>query len=159
MKHTFNDDSRGEHARLALQRPARPRCACAFTLVEILIVVVILGILSGLVVPSFVKAGEDAKITATVDQLEKLRRAIGVYYVRNAAWPNATAGDGTWGPLISRSYMRTPPVNAWVGTPKTIVIRSTPDTNFQASDAWIYDPTSGQVWAGGFDAQDQPLRP
>ncbi|MDX2146947.1 MAG: type II secretion system protein [Planctomycetota bacterium] len=127
-----------------------------FTLVEILIVVVILGVLSSLVVPQFAQATQDSQITATKDQLEKIRRAIQVYYVRTATFPDVTPGQGTWGGLIGPSYMRTPPVNAWTGGGKTVVLRAAPDVSFQATDAWIYDPSTGQVWAGGFDSSDAP---
>src|SRR4051812_24447561 len=101
----------------------------AFTLVEILIVVVILGILASIVVPQFASATSDSQKTAMADQVGKLRRVLGVYYVRNGnAWPTVTAGDGTWGELVTpgAGYMRTPPVNVWVGGPnaKKIVLNS-----------------------------------
>lgn len=132
----------------------------AFTLVEILIVVIILGILSAIVVPRFAKAADDAAETATVDQLQKLRRALGVYFVRNAGkYPDVIAGDGTWAQLIDPSYMRGPPVNAWVGgaAKRTILLRASPDTSYHSLYAWVFDPASGNVWAGGFDGNDQPF--
>jgi len=52
-------------------------------------------------------------------------------------------------------------VNAWVGGANSKVVRvvpnATPDTAFESDYAWTFDPTNGQVWAGGFDANDQPL--
>ena len=71
-----------------------------FTLVEILIVVVILGILSAVVVPQFTGATQEAQRTATLDQLVKIREAIDLYHVRNnAQYPNIVAGvgDPAWG--------------------------------------------------------------
>ena len=53
--------------------------AHAFTLVEILIVVVILGILAAIVVPSFLGAVDQAAIGTTQSELTKLRRAVEVF--------------------------------------------------------------------------------
>lgn len=131
----------------------------AFTLVEILIVVVILGILASIVVPKFTNAVEQSSETATLDQLEKVRRAVSVYFVRNgSSYPSIAEGDGTWGELIP-DYMRNPPVNAWVRpeNSKKIVIGNAADTAWQGDYAWVYDPTTGNVYAGGFNAQDHAL--
>src|SRR5689334_14289446 len=90
----------------------------AFTLVEVLIVVVILGILSALVVPQFTNATDDTQRAATLDQLVKLREAIDLYHVRNNAhYPNIVAGVGeaAWGELIGPDYMRGAGINSWVG--------------------------------------------
>lgn len=140
----------------------RPTARTGFTLVEILIVVVILGILSAMVVPQFASATQDATRTATYDQIQSIRRALAVYYVRNNnAYPAISAGAGTWGQLVGETsgYMREAPKNKWVGGPNAdiIIIASTPDTAWQQTHGWIYDPATGRVWAGGFDALDEAL--
>jgi prepilin-type N-terminal cleavage/methylation domain-containing protein len=132
-----------------------------FTLVEILIVVVILGILSAVVVPQFTGATQEAQRTATLDQLVKIREAIDLYHVRNnAQYPNIVAGvgDPAWGELISPSYMRAGAINSWVGTAaaKTVIIGAGADSGYQNTHGWIYDPNTGRLWAGSFDDQDQP---
>ncbi|MFG0283426.1 MAG: prepilin-type N-terminal cleavage/methylation domain-containing protein [Phycisphaerales bacterium JB039] len=131
----------------------------AFTLVEILIVVVVLGILAAIVVPSIVNASDDASEAATITELGKLRRAVDAYKARENSLPDVTAGDGTWGGLVSSDYLTAPPVNAWVGraTGRNIVLRATPDVAFQDIYGWIYDPATGAVWAGGYDLQDTPF--
>ena len=133
----------------------------AFTLVEILIVVVILGILSAIVVPQFASATSAAQEVATLEQLGRLRRALAVYYVRNnGTYPAITAGTGTWAQLISPDYLRAPgPENNWVlpAVSRVIVLRSTADTAFHNDYGWIFDPASGNAWAACFDAEDRPL--
>ena len=134
----------------------------AFTLVEILIVVVILGILAAIVVPSFIGAVDEATVGTTQSELAKLRRAVDVYQVRNGnALPVITAGDGTWGDLISGNgaYLKEAPLNPYVGgtNQQTIALNNPADAAFQTNHAWVYNATTGEVWAGGFDANDQPL--
>lgn len=142
-----------------LSRFARtaPPIRRAFTLVEILIVVVILGILAAIVTPQFATATSQAQEVATLDQLTKLRRALAMYYANNASsWPNVTAGNGTWGELLSGGFMREAPVNSWVGSSssKIVILGNTPDTAWQSTHGWIFDAARGNVWAGGFDSQD-----
>lgn len=132
----------------------------AFTLVEILIVVVILGILAAIVVPQYSTATQDAKVQATVDQLVKLRQALGVYYVRNnAVFPSVTQGDGTWGELMAQGYFKYPPSNLYVGgtNGSTITIGTAPDSAKNTSYGWIFNPATGDVWAASFDGFDKPL--
>jgi general secretion pathway protein G len=135
----------------------------AFTLVEVLIVVVILGILASIVVPQFSSATTDSQKTAMADQVVKLRRVLSVYYVRNGnAWPSITAGDGTWGELsvAGAGYMRMPPPsNMWVGGThaREIILRDTPDVGYHTNYGWIFDPATGNLWAAGFDGFDQPF--
>ncbi|HCT44751.1 MAG TPA: hypothetical protein DF699_06035, partial [Phycisphaerales bacterium] len=58
---------------------------------------VILGILAAIIVPQFAGAVEDTAVTTTKSELEKLRRAVEVFQVRNGdALPDIEAGDGTW---------------------------------------------------------------
>ncbi|GJQ30632.1 MAG: hypothetical protein HBSAPP03_25160 [Phycisphaerae bacterium] len=139
--------------------PHRPRHA--FTLVEILIVVVILGILASIVVPQFASATEDAQRVGTYDQLQKIRKALAIYYVRSGnVYPNITAGNGTWGELIGNApYLREPPKNMYVGGANAglIVLNNTADNAWHMNYGWVFDPVSGEVWAAGYDANDQPL--
>ena len=131
----------------------------AFTLVEILIVVIILGILAAIVVPTMVDAADDASEAATITELGKLRRAVDAYRARENSLPDVTAGDGTWGGLVSSDYLTAAPINAWVGRAngRIIVLRDTPDMAFQDLYGWVYDPATGAIWAGAYDAQDTPF--
>ena len=63
-----------------------------FTLVEILIVVVILGILAAIVVPQFTQASTEAKMNSLCSNLQSLRSQIELYKVQHNDTP-PTADD------------------------------------------------------------------
>src|SRR5229473_8587221 len=54
-----------------------------FTLVEILIVVIILGILAAIVIPQFTNASQDARKSSLVSQLQTLRSQIELYKLQH----------------------------------------------------------------------------
>lgn len=132
----------------------------AFTLVEILIVVVILGILAAIVIPQFTEASQESAATATYNELQKLRRHMDAYRARNAGlFPDVEEGNGTWGQIIGPDHLLSAPSNPWVGgsNRRRIVFADQPDMEYHTDYAWIYDPDTGQIWAGGFDGNDEPL--
>jgi prepilin-type N-terminal cleavage/methylation domain-containing protein len=138
--------------------------ARAFTLIEILIVVVILGILAAISVPQFARAAEDSKLTATLVDLGKIRRAVQVYQTRHDAFlPPIIDGALDWGPLTGNGseYMSSPPTNQVIGgeNSRRVLVRNTPDSAFHRDYGWVFDPVSGEVWAAGFDAEDRLLPP
>jgi len=61
-----------------------------FTLVELLIVVIILGVLAAVAIPQFSSNTEDAKVSALDTSLAEMRNAIELYYHQhNATYPGA----------------------------------------------------------------------
>jgi len=131
-----------------------------FTLVEILIVVVIMGILAAVVTPQFTSATQEAASQATYTELQKIRRHVEIFRARNADHlPDVQEGDGTWGQLVSSEHLMAPPVNAWVNgeNSRQIVFGDAPDAEFHQDYAWIYNPATGDIWAAGFDEDDEPL--
>ena len=55
----------------------------AFTLVEILIVVIILGILAAIVIPQFSQASNDARLSSLTSDLQSMRSQIQLYKVQH----------------------------------------------------------------------------
>ena len=69
---------------------ARTLKAKGFTLVEILIVVVILGILAAIVIPQFTSASEAARASSLVTQLQSLRSQLELYQLEhNGEYPDS----------------------------------------------------------------------
>jgi len=58
-----------------------------FTLVEILIVVVILGILAAIVIPQFTEASTEAKLSSLCTDLQTLRSQIELYKIQHNDFP------------------------------------------------------------------------
>lgn len=73
------------------------RAKSGFTLVEILIVVVILGILAAIVIPQFTEASTEAKTSSLCTDLQTVRSQIELYKIQhNDNLPGQTAtGHGT----------------------------------------------------------------
>src|SRR3954463_12097700 len=94
-----------------------------FTLVEILIVVIILGILAAIVIPQFTNASQDARESSLLSQLQTLRSQIELYKLQHkdklpnlvADWTPLTTktdSDGlTVGALDFGPYMQSAPTN------------------------------------------------
>ena len=73
----------------------------AFTLIEILIVVVILGILAAIVIPQFTSASQDAQDSPVQSQLQTVRGQIELYGIQNPAgtYPVLNAANG-WDDMV-----------------------------------------------------------
>ena len=66
-----------------------------FTLVEILIVVMILGILAAVAIPKFANASQSARESSLKDNLRLLRTQLGVYKSQHSLYPGYPGGDFT----------------------------------------------------------------
>jgi type II secretion system protein G len=66
-----------------LRKGQKMRAKSGFTLVEILIVVVILGILAAIVIPQFTSASTEAKESALVSDLQSIRSQIELYKIHH----------------------------------------------------------------------------
>ena len=76
-----------------------------FTLIEILIVVVILGILAAIIVPQFTDAAQDANESSARSQLQSIRSQIELHRVQNNGAAPADLAE-----LVTDGYIRAVPV-------------------------------------------------
>jgi len=83
------------------------RAKSGFTLVEILIVVVILGILAAIVIPQFTGASTEAKEAALVSDLQSIRSQIELYKIQhNDTLPGEILNaDGSITPATAVSFV------------------------------------------------------
>ena len=81
------------HAGIARYRLSAPRCGYAgFTLLEIMVVVVILGILAALVAPNVIRRIDDANITKVKQDIRALETALNLYRMDNFRYPTTEQG-------------------------------------------------------------------
>src|SRR4051794_11770070 len=76
-----------------------------FTLVEILIVVIILGILAAIVIPQFTNASTDARKASMLSQLQTLRSQIQLFKLQHNDILPDLAGAGQWNQLIQKTNL------------------------------------------------------
>ena len=64
----------------------------SFTLIELMVVIIILGVLAGLVLPRFMGRTEEAKRTKAKLQIENLESALKLYKLDNGSYPSTQQG-------------------------------------------------------------------
>src|SRR5690554_536659 len=72
--------------------PSRLHAQRGFTLIEVMVVVVILGILAGLVVPRLLDRPEEARRTKAVMQIKSIEEALALYKLDNGMFPETSQG-------------------------------------------------------------------
>ena len=135
-----------------------------FTLVEILIVVVILGILAAIVIPQFTDASNDARDSSLVSNLQTLRSQFELYKVQHLdvyPWDDGTGALDTSANTIDRltsktdidgtlnaagafgPYMQDVPTNPYLTNATTVFAGAT-----AAGVDWAIDVNTGAISDG-----------
>ena len=63
-----------------------------FTLLELMVVVVIIGVLASLIAPSVLRHAEEAKVTAAKADLSNIMNALKMYKLDNGRYPSSDQG-------------------------------------------------------------------
>jgi len=121
-----------------------------FTLVEILIVVVILGILAAIVIPQFTDASTEAKESALASDLQMMRSQLELYKIQHdyslppttsfANFQTAlTEASGGYGP-----YMQKIPTNPFTSS-NTFTFVDQGSLAANTNVGWNMDPNTGEI--------------
>ena len=84
---------------------ARARRAAGFTLIELMVVLVIIGVLAALIVPNVLDRTDDARATAARTDVHNIMQALKLYKLDNQRYPTPEQGLAA---LVQRPS--TPPV-------------------------------------------------
>jgi len=140
------------------------RAKSGFTLVEILIVVVILGILAAIVIPQFTEASTEAKESRLLSDLQTVRSQIELYKIQHndnlpgagtASFADAMTkytdvagalaavqapGDGVYGP-----YLQKIPTNPW--NDSAVVTEGAVNPIAGTDTGWFFNTVTGHFQA------------
>lgn len=134
----------------------------AFTLVEILIVVVIMAVLAATIIPQFTSSTKDAQESTAIFNLQALRSQIELYKAQHGGTPPAALVNLTYRSDSSGStgtsgaspttyplgpYMLRLPENPLNNQSAADAIATYPPAAAGASTAgWLYHSTSGNIY-------------
>ena len=134
-----------------MSSPPKINAKSGFTLVELVIVIVVLGILSAVAVPRFIDFSGDAKIAATKGALGGVRSAIANYYAFSAtptgggvaSYPSITDLQAP-GVVMTQNIPDNPYAT---GTVKNLVVPGTVKGTPNSAGSWVYNASTGEFWA------------
>ncbi|MDQ7004850.1 MAG: type II secretion system major pseudopilin GspG [Ghiorsea sp.] len=86
-----------------------------FTLLEIMVVLVIIGVLAAMVAPRFIERADEAKVDSTKAQMQTIAQAMKLYRLQNGSYPSSSEGINA---LVSagkdgKRYLDNLPKDAW----------------------------------------------
>ena len=84
----------------------------AFSLMELMVVIIILGLLAAFVLPSLTGKSDDAKIKLTCIQMKSIDQALKMYKIDNSAYPSTEEGLNL---LVEKKYFEDnkEPLDSW----------------------------------------------
>ncbi len=75
-----------------ISRSLRRRIQSGFTLIELMVVLLIIGVLAALIVPNVLERADDARVTAAKTDVNNLMQALKLYRLDNQRYPSAEQG-------------------------------------------------------------------
>jgi general secretion pathway protein G len=139
----------------------------AFTLIEVLIVVVIMAVLAATVIPQFASSTTDAKESTVKFNMHSLRSQIELYRIHHGDYPTITdaslpqmldktdasgaiSGTGAFGP-----YLDAIPPNPFDNDASVYAAGSdSPTAETTEAKGWQYHKESGGIWPNNSEYWD-----
>jgi len=124
---------------IILGKMGKGKNAKGFTLAELLIVMVLIGILASIAIPQFKHATRKAKEAVLKENLYIIRKVIDEYYSDKGKYPPSLEA------LVEEGYLRRIPIDPITGSDKTWVVIREPLTeeNMYQEELGIIDVRSG----------------
>jgi prepilin-type N-terminal cleavage/methylation domain-containing protein len=130
---------------------SRIRNQGGFTLIELVIIIVVLGILAAVAIPKYQDISSEAKEAATRAALGSIRSGITIYYANQAVstgtatWPSLVQ-LGTYGSVMAQDIPKNPyqgeanaPDSICTGVTRGVLVAG-------GRGGWCYLAASGEVW-------------
>ena len=120
----------------------------AFTLIEIMVVVVILGILAATIIPQFIGTTSDAKLNAAKANIAELESALERFHIHMDRYPTSEEGLKVLEQAPAGDEQR------WRG-PYVKMVRNDPWGHpYQYRSPGVRHPTSFDIWSRAADSAD-----
>lgn len=140
----------------------------AFSLIELVIVLVILGAVAAIAIPRMTKGAQGADAKALLADLATLRKAIEFYRSEHNDYPSVAniagqltqktnppgmVGVGNRGPYL----VAVPPLKTGANKGQTSFAApgASPPVAEVADKGWLYDQSTGEIWANDINHFDK----
>jgi general secretion pathway protein G len=123
----------------------------AFSLVELVVVVLIIGILAAVAAPRMFDTASDARDSATRASLGILRDAVELHRAQNGTYPTVANITTALRPFIKGPFPRVQTTKVPTANQTATVIGSTADpiAPVAGTAGWVYNETNGDIAVNG----------